>query len=428
LVFFQARVVNTLLAGFSGWMIWYALKRSEWIKTAPYRLLSLVLVLSGSVSTQTIRTIRPDTMMFTICAAVFLVWTIRPVKWRLPAVFLSSSLLLPAGLPMLPYSILMLALVLVSFGTGLIKTAAAALTGMVGGMGWLCLFYGHFSSIRAFTDIVMPFTIVGANNSSFASKLAIKFVGDAVDYPDTIFTSFFGNPFEFISPKTLFDYSSALLFLLIVGLTAWQWARLESMQKRLALFAVLMVLIVPPSLHIAAHYRSMYRWMTYMPLCVVVPCFVEAVLRGTKERAIHQAVGGILFATILLGVPARTILVLPWWSERSIGPLNEAAQRIVSKSDVVIGDSKVYFAVRPLAKTIFMVGLPARGRFDLIKDLPKSEITLLCLRPDEFEAMASTIGGNWHRVASGNPSQEKELEQTRYNVNFYRRSGTIKDN
>jgi len=426
--FLQARMVNTLLAALAAGMIWLALKRTELIKTAPYRLLSVVLILSGSVSTQTIRTIRPDTTMFTVCAAVFLAWTVRSEKLRWLAVILASSLLLPAGIPMLPYGILMLGLYMIAFGFDSIKTVAATLAGMMLGVGWLCLFYSYFSSIRNFLDNILPFTVMKAGDASFTQKIIGKFVGDPLDSPDTVFTSFFGKPLEFINPKTLFDYSSAMLFLIILGLAVFHWATLGKAQKKIVIFALLMVLVVPPCLHIAGHYRSMYRWMTYMPLCVLAPCLAESILKESKAPTVRRIVAGIFFTAIVLGIPARTLLILPWWSERSVGPLDAAAERVVTKSDVVIGDCKVYFAVRPLAKTVFLLGLPANGRFDRIKDLPKSEITLLCLKPEELDEMVGIVGGNWQRVASGNPEQENELARTRYNINFYRRVATGEGN
>ncbi len=419
---FQARALNTVLAALAGWMIWLAVRRMGLIGTAPYRLLCLLLVLSGSVSTLTIRTARPDTAMFAVCATIFLAWSIRSAKLRVPVVFLASSLLLTAGLAMLPYVPLMLFLYVLVFGFEYIGTVFAAFFGVLSGIGWLSLFYGSFSSIGDFIRVILPFTGIGGARSSPGHTLALKFFGNGVDVPDTIFTSFFGYPLEFENPKTLFDYSSALLFLAIVVLAISQRNNLSRTQRRVFLFTLLVVFTVPPSLHLAGHYRSMYRWMSYLPLCVLAANFSESILQGASAGVVlRRTVAGIFLVSLTLGLPMRSLVIIPSWSERSIRPIDAAAQRIVTKSDVVVCNEKVYFAVRPLAKTVFLTELPARGSFDQIVDLPKSEISLLCLKPEEVDAMTQLLGGKWEHIPAGTPEQEAELSKTRYAVEFYRR-------
>ena len=78
---FRARAVNSLLAGAGGLLIWAALRRTAFVRQPANRLLCLALVLSGSVTTLTFRTIRPDTTMFFTCAMVFFACSL-PAGWR----------------------------------------------------------------------------------------------------------------------------------------------------------------------------------------------------------------------------------------------------------------------------------------------------------------------------------------------------------
>src|SRR5258708_38291391 len=101
----------------------------------------------------------------------------------------------------------------------------------------------------------------------FDQKLLSKILSDSAIDPDNLFTCFFGDPREFVNPKVLCDYGALLLFLLTAIVVLSRRDTLDIRSKRVAYFVVLAVLLVPPCLHFLAHYRAMYRWMTYMPLC-----------------------------------------------------------------------------------------------------------------------------------------------------------------
>ena len=50
---------------------------------------------------------------------------------------------------------------------------------------------------------------------------------------------------------------------------------MDESQRKLIRFIIAVTLIVPPVMHFAGHYRSMYRWMTYIPLAIAVPRLLE---------------------------------------------------------------------------------------------------------------------------------------------------------
>jgi hypothetical protein len=87
----EARWTNAILLSASALMIWLASKRSLLLRHPVSRLICLTLVLSGAVSTLTFRTVRPDVMMFIVCAGAFFSCTIEPLKARLAAVALAAA-------------------------------------------------------------------------------------------------------------------------------------------------------------------------------------------------------------------------------------------------------------------------------------------------------------------------------------------------
>ena len=93
---------------------------------------------------------------------------------------------------------------------------------------------------------------------------------------------------------------------------------------RIAVFGMCIVLLVPPVMHFVGHYRSYYRWMTYMPLCVFTPLLVERALAVRFSSLLRALAGLTVAAAIGMGVPLRTVHVLTTWQERSTKPIEDA--------------------------------------------------------------------------------------------------------
>jgi len=128
--------------------------------------------------------------------------------------------------------------------------------------------------------------------------------------------------------------------------------------------------------------------------------------------------------SIFMGVPLRTLAIIPGWRARSITPLERVAARIARPTDVVVCEYKAYFALRPRTRLLYANGLVARGDFGKTKDLPTNEITLLCLPASTFESVTQIIGGKWKKVPLDGIPEAEALAKTRYAVDFYRRDSS----
>lgn len=418
---FQARAVNTCLAAAAAALIWAALRYSNTIRTSTGRILCLGLLLSGAVSTLTIRTIRPDTTMFFTCALVFF---FSRLPLRLPYRCLwaaAASALLPfAGLPMLPYTGVMVLLVFGCLGLAEAALLSAIGLGVGAGIALLALFYNHFSSLETFVKIVLPFTVLGSRPATGPGAWHAKLLGD---HPgsDNLFTSFFGNPASFVDQKTICDYSALLLFGLFLWVAISVWRAVDGRVRWRILFVVLLVTITPPLMHIVGHYRSMYRWMTFVPLTLAVPWILEQQPEILKMKWLKGMAIIFIGAAVFLGIPARTLVIIPYWAERSPTPLERTCQAMVHPEDVVVCSLKAWFSVRPHARLVYCCDLPARGEFSQTVDLPTNNISLLCLLPKDYENVVQAIGGRWQKIKIGEPVAAAALERTRYAVEFYRR-------
>jgi hypothetical protein len=421
---FQARAVNSLLAGAGGLLIWAALRRTAFVRQPANRLACLALILSASVTTLTFRTIRPDATMFFTCALVFFACSL-PADWRgrYLLVVLASALLPAAGIPMIPYVGMVLLINLAVYGFANLRLLASVAIGLAGGVAALALFYRHFSSLHTFLEIVLPFTGLGGVNHGGTSFLHDKVLGKSFG-EENVFTSFFGNPLQFVDQKTLFDHSAALLFLLVLVLSAKAWRIMSGRQRQFMVCILFMTIAVPPVMHLAGHYRSFYRWMTCIPLAIAVPQLLEIQFERAASPWLRRAVISGMCVSVFMGIPLRTLAVIPGWRERSPTPLERVAAQIARPTDVVVCEFKTYFALRPKTKLLYAYGLTARGEFNKTKDLPVNEITLLCLSPKDVEPVTQIIGGKWKKVPLDGMPEAEALAKTRYAVDFYRRDSS----
>jgi hypothetical protein len=226
---------------------------------------------------------------------------------------------------------------------------------------------------------------------------------------------------ELYSKDTLFDHSAFLLFWVAIALSLKLWGKTDGQTRKLTVLVLAIALTVPPLLHFTGHYFYYYRWMTYMPLAMLIPRLLESceMFGLTVARRAGLLVAGLC---LFLGAPARTLMALPDWSQRSIKPIVAAAKAVVRTNDVVICDYKAYFAIRPQARLVFAYGVTAFGDFTLIKNLPTNAVTLLALTPAEVTPVFQKVGGAWEKVPADKIPAATALGKTRYAVDFYRRS------
>ena len=418
---FQTRFVNTLLVAAGACVIWLGLRRSHLVREPLNRLLCVALVLSGSVSTLTFRTIRPDATMFAVCTLVFFACCL-PSKFyvRYLLIGLAAALLPASGISVAVYVGTLLGLNLLVYRFANLRLLLAVGIGMVAGVAALRLFYGHFSAWQAFIQGMVPETSLSANVPGGTSFVRTKILGESWGSPN-MFTCFFGNPLDLESKASMFDYSAALLFAAVLLLAFTEWRPLSSDSRKFIIFVVAITLAVPPVMHLAGHYPSYYRWMTYIPLAIALPKLLE-IHREAGGRAFpRRAVLAVAAFSLCLGIPLRTVAVIPSWRNRSVAPLEQVAAQIVRPTDVVIGDFRAYFALRPRCQLLYAYGLNSCGEFRLIPDLPTNQISLLCLHPEDVAAVTNRIGGSWKKIPLDAIPAASTLAQTRYAEDFYRR-------
>jgi hypothetical protein len=69
---------------------------------------------------------------------------------------------------------------------------------------------------------------------------------------------------------------------------------------------------------------------------------------------------------------------------------------------------------------VYGANLVTRGVLEKTVDLPKEQISLLYLRPDDENRVFEMVGGQWERVALSSNAASM-LAKTRYAAQFFRR-------
>jgi hypothetical protein len=419
---FQARAANSVLAAAGALLVWAAARRARLVQSPVYRLVTLALILSGSLSVLTFRMIRYDVGMFLVSALVFFTCCLPAGKrGRYLWVALASIFCPLVGVPMLPFVGMMLLIFLAVYQFRGLPLAVSVGTGFTLGAGLLFLYFYHFGVLGHFLKFVHGATHNDTGTPALVPTLKTILFGEQLG-EESLLTSFFGNPMNYsVNMKTLFDYSAFLLFILFVLLASKIWRVTNGPIHRLILFILATTLVLPPVIQLAGHYWSDYRWMTYIPLTIAVPRLLELSQEFSCAPMLRRAAFGVIGLSLSLGLPARSLLAVPDWSERSVTPLERVAARVVQPSDVVICQCRTYFAIRPHAQLVFCTGLSAMGEFRFIKDLPTNQVSLICLYPTNVAEFASIAGGKWKKVPLDNVPEAAALSHTRYAVEFYRR-------
>jgi len=314
-------------------------------------------------------------------------------------------------------------LVLCFYGFTYLRLLLATGAGIIVGIAGVVAFYHHFGALESFINLTIPSTSLGTPTGGGVSFLHAKILGYAPGL-ENIFTCFFGNPTNFISQGIMFDYSAALLFAGACVLALDAWRNTIGGARRLMLFVLTAAILVPPIIHLVGHYPSYYRWMSCTPLAIALPRFFEIHQLAGGRQSLRKAILAIACLAAFLGLPLRTLAILPSWNTRSPGPLEEVCSQVVKPDDVVIGDYKTYFALRPRCRLLFVYGMNSAGAFANIRDLPTNDISMLCLRPDELEDVTNRVGGRWRKLTLENITGATEMAGTRYVVDFYRREST----
>jgi hypothetical protein len=342
---------------------------------------------------------RYDVLGMVLLAGAALLWTAPRSPGRLAGLLAVGLLLAPAGLQLVPATLLFCFLAVVFRPREDVPRAAALLAGLAGGVLLLRVVLGAIGTWDAFRASTGAVGVIG---KSFLSKI--------LDLP-RIYTA---------------DKSLVLLALVaLVLLVATREAVLAAPRRSALLFGAATLVVVPSALQVAAKFPLYYSWMAFLPLLAGVGATLDG---GSVSRGVRAAALALLVLAAAVGLPLRLAAVASAWDERDPARLERELGARLAPDDVVVGDFKGYYVVKAKAKAFF--GIPYLG---IMTPDEKSSLTALVLNPASAASVTQAVGGAWvpegPDLAAGSISPEpglfrlaRELRDENYPLRIYRRA------
>jgi hypothetical protein len=354
------RAFNYVLTLVAGWLFWILLRKSGVVRSPGWRIVAVLVFWTAQCVTFCYRTGRYDVTGMTLFLLAALVW-IRPGSLRGYALlFLLGAFLPLAGLQLIPASALICLLLLLFVGRSAVSKTAVLGSGVVAGIGCLYLLYSQHGVWQAFRAST---SAVGAIGSGVADKLR-------------------GLPKVYTGDKSgLLLLLAALVLVAVVPALRSHWRRQPLM------FGIAAALVIPAALQLAAKFPIYYAWMALLPLLSGVVNALERPAIPVPARVF--AWGAIVLAS-LIGLPTRLAVVAANWDARSLQPIDRFVASEVRAGDVVVGDFKAYYALKPRVRAYY-----AHTYLGIMTPEERGSVNVLLVRDEAMPAVQRALGGHW---------------------------------
>lgn len=382
------RALNYLVAALAAGALWLAVARLGLVVVPAHRLLLVALVLLGYGVSMGYRSGRPDPLMLFLASLALLVSTARCRRWRGLGLLGVGSLLPLAGLAMVPFAGMVTVLLLLYTGRRFWQEGACLVAGMAVGVALLLGAYARAGVLGEFWET--------SHGDAAGGMLTALLQG------------------RFRHENRLPKDASLFPLLATAALLLAEQLRQQRFRARSALsFGIVACVVIPLGMALAGKFPTYYNWMAYVPLAVGVcsalapgatrkagegeaPAEPWAVQQARREprpprsRSTAMAITALVMLACLLGLPLQLALAAYDWGDRAYAPVERMVAPRIGKDDAVYCDYGAYFAAKPRAAVVYT---PRHLRRLTARD--RQRISLLIIAPDDFEQVATEIGGSW---------------------------------
>jgi hypothetical protein len=304
-----------------------------------------------------------------------------------------------AGLQLLPFILIMSLVTLVVVRPAPRAPLICLALGCLLGITLLCALYLAHGTFSTFVQSALGHGVYfKTEGNRYFSKL--------ISLPN----AFFGNPFQLWQTDRM-DYSSLIVFVLILllSLTDYYRHKLVSYPSR---FALLISLLVPLFMHLSAHFRIYYRWMTFVPCAICLMMILEELWDSLSIKFRIATIVALAVAAGI-GLPARLAFLALYSEQRNYSTLKILVDEQILPSDRIYSNGPAYFAAVASNPHVLSEGYLLRMTPDEI-----SQISLLIVSPEKFAEVEARIPGPWIKTAELMPQSSSPLGA--YCVAFYR--------
>jgi hypothetical protein len=379
----QLRTFGYLCGSLSVVLVWWAVRRQRWITSAWARLSYIVPVFLAWPAFIAYRRNRYDATQMLLCSVALAVWasSLRPPLKR--ALLLVLGVLTAcAGFQAGGYLAILCTLAVVWQGRRVVAEAIATVAGVAAGAGGMfCFLWAN-----------------GILHGLLANKRWVKLLeGETA-------ANLWRSRLDRVVLDSFRDAALMALFALLLVLLSqryarWSWAE----RRRVALWAGGLTMAIILGLETVLHFITCYRWMTLLPLGLLV---VAALERAAPELTPLRrgAVIALLAAMAGFGLIGAEVYGGIRGFAGQFGELETIAARELRPTDVAFAEYATYCAVKPRVALAYFPGY-----LEQMSPREEAEVNVLLyreqhrpswytLRFGEFRERFSRQGQKWRKV------------------------------
>jgi hypothetical protein len=380
-------------------LLWWATVRMELLRNSVSRLALVFLFCTAFGMTFMCRNARYDSLCLLLVSIAFILLAAASARLSKVGLLIIGIFLPFAGLQLLPFIIIMSLVTLAVVRPAPKGHFLYLAFGCSLGIAMLCALYLAHGTFGIFVRSALGHGVYfKTEGNRYFSKLS------------SLPNAFLGNPFQLWQTDRM-DYSSLIVFLLILLLSFTDYYRRKFVSYP-ARFALLVSLLVPLFMHLSAHFRIYYRWMTFVPCAICLMMILERLWNSISVR-FRIAIVIALAGAAGIGLPARLVFLGLYAKERNYDSLKSLVANKILSSDRIYSNGPAYFAAVASNPYVMSEGYLLRMTPDEI-----SRITLLIVSPEKFDEVKARIPGPWIKTGELMPQSSSPLGA--YRVAFYR--------
>lgn len=356
---------------------------------------------------------RYDSLAIAIFAAGFLTYTF-PVSRLRSAVFVLLGILIPiTGFHLVPYALLIVALLVPFAGWPLLRPFVWLCVGMVLGLGGVMVLYAYHGVLYAMIETIGGHAFAGTvdvPNDVKSAPTSGKILFILQNIIPIVLSRFSGIVTWYIQDAS---YLLLLLAMMLMGgmmraVGEWHW------RSPLG-FGFVAALLVPFGMGFARDYPEYYGWMAIVPMAIAITATLPSLRHAMRRSIGFWLVTVCLIAACVPGTLSRMMPALTHWQDRDYGQVIQFVNTNIEPNERVYSDFGPYY---PIRKQVDYVLLP--GYLVIMSDEEKAELTTLLLdlrqKHRNYEAVGvfDEIGGTWEEA-------EAKLDTDRYQLRIFRR-------
>ncbi|MBD1912506.1 MULTISPECIES: hypothetical protein [unclassified Leptolyngbya] len=391
------RLLNYVLISLSMVLIWCAVYRLNLVSTTRDRFILIALILCSYGVSFTYLSGRYDCLAIALFSGLMLAYTF-PSSLPRTAVFLGIGFLIPlAGFHLLPYGVILAALLFPFLGKPVLKAGIPIGVGMVLGLGATVFLYAQQGVLDTFIETLGGHTLGGLDVVPDSAKDAG--VGQKMMFALTNLGPILVSRFAGIGEWYFQDGSFVLLMAGAIALASIQRINQTFYWRSPLGFGLLAGVVVPLLMGLVRNYPKYYGWMGIIPLVIGI----SAALVGVRGSALKKP--GILWVAVLLiassipGLPNRLVPGLLHWQDRDYQRVEQFVQANIAADEVVYSDFAPYYAIRKRVDTVLFPSY-----LDVMSDEDKQQLTTLLLELTQEHKnyqdinLFEQIGGGWYET------------------------------